>query len=654
MTLDAELSLAEKDFKCIAYSRKLALDVLNTAGTGHTGATLSLTPLFYLLYSKVLTHRPTEPNWPQRDRLILSCGHAVLAQYIQLFACGYKISINDLKEFRKIDSITPGHPEFEVTPGIEVSSGPLGQGFATSVGVAIFNKRRALLNKNFRDNIKVYCVVSDGDLQEGISFEAANLASIYNLDNLIVLYDFNQITIDGDLSNSSIADHAKIFKGIGWNVFTVPKARDGDLNLTEIYRRILAVRKSSKPTLIIFESEIGFPSPNWKGHSKIHGQILTVNELSATIESIGLENSADFEFPQNLMDFYRESVRKNDTNNSAAEVFSNTESINESTTRAIRGLYFPARISLRKVNNVIINALQEKNKWLMGGSADLTESNGLTLGNWYSKQNPENSNLIFGVREHAMTAAINGLALDKIAYPFCATYLAFADYQKPAIRMAALMNLPVTYIWSHDSIAVGADGPTHQPIEQLAMLRSIPNFYVFRPGSASELLWIWEFIIHRRKPIGLVLARQELFNLPEKCILAPESKKGAYIFHENYAGTIPQLIIIATGSELQLAYESMKQPELINSKIRLVSMPSQELFREQSQEYKQKILPGNVKKRLTIEAASTFGWDRFVAEGKTFGIDVFGESGSGESIMNKHGFTTENIVRKLVELLNEN
>ena len=651
MTFDAELVLIEKDLKCIDYSRKLALDVLKTAGSGHTGSTLSLSPLLYLLYSKVLTHKPSEPNWPQRDRLILSCGHAVLAQYIQLFACGYRISMSDLKKFRSIGSITPGHPEFKITPGIEASSGPLGQGFATSVGVALFNKRQAILNRNFRENIKVYCVVSDGDLQEGISFEAANLASIYDLDNLIVLYDFNKITIDGDLSNSSIANQAEIFNGIGWNVFTVPKAQDGDINLSGIYRSILAAGKANKPTLIIFESEIGFPSPNWKGNSKIHGQILDTIELSATIESIGLDVNTEFEFPQNLLDYYREGVEKRGIKDRVSEPFSKNESINESTSQTIRELHFSERISLRKVNNVIINALQKKNKWLIGGSADLTESNGLTLGNWYSIQNPENSNLIFGVREHAMTAVINGLALDQIAYPFCATYLAFADYQKPAIRMAAIMNLPVTYIWSHDSIAVGADGPTHQPIEQLAMLRSIPNFYVFRPGSASELMWIWEFIIHTRKPVGLVLARQELFNLPEKYLLAPESKKGAYIFHENYAGTIPQLIIIATGSELEIAYESMKQPEFINRKIRLVSMPSQELFQEQSQEYKEKILPSNVKKRLTIEAASTFGWEKFVADGETFGIDVFGESGSGESNMSKHGFTTENIVRKLNELL---
>jgi transketolase len=646
---------SDEDELVVRYSRNLALDILTSVGSGHPGATLSLTPLFFAFYSRILKHSADQLNDPKRDRLVLSCGHVSLALYIQLHLSGHNISMDQLFKFRTLGSITPGHPEFGLTPGIEVSSGPLGQGFATSIGIALSQK----LEKTFAssETPRTYAVVSDGDIQEGITYEAASLAAIYELDNLIVVYDSNNITIDGKAFFADKFSVLKMFDGLGWDVVTLPKLGSGEMNTPGLIEAINEIEVNGKPTLIVLETEIGWPAPNWKGTSRIHGNLLSSEELSETRELLKIDAHRYGEIDSQVRKYYsslREKIKlepeslkdRNDIDLQHRLGVVNFE--NE--------VRFPEMISTRKANSLIIDFLRERGQKIVGGSADLTESNSLSLKGFYdpktfSENETKWTNLGFGVREHAMSAIANGLALDKETLSFCATYFVFSDYQKPAIRMAALMGLPTLFIWTHDSIAIGADGPTHQPIEQLAGLRALPNFSVVRPGSADELLHVWTKILKREGPVGLVLSRQEILNDTSKRAIAHMSLKGGYVYHENFPGSTPVAIIIATGSELEIALQAAKSSELSMHQVRVVSMPCASWFRQQECEYREEVLPSSVQARISVEAGSTSGWHEFVSNGKHLGIDTFGKSGLGSELMEHFGINVRRLILEVLELL---
>ena len=663
------------DEQAVIESRGLALDILRLAGSGHPGITLSMMPLIYLLYAKILRLDPDNPTWGNRDIFVLSCGHASLAQYIQLHLSGFDLSIEDLLQFRQLGSKTPGHPEYGVTPGVELSTGPLGQGFAMSVGLALANKYQTQLmgNQNlFRRN--VFVLVSDGDTQEGIFSESASLANLYQLDNLIVFYDSNQITIDGATSLSTRDEVISRMQSSGWNVQQIQSKPSGDLDIPAIWASIINAKKNTNPSFIVLDSTIGWPAPKSKGTSRIHGNLLSAEESEETKSILNYKSEDVLNFSVQVKEQAEnrhEERRKSktaieaelrswfDENLTKFETWQNLqdkEAINETLIPVISESL--DKISTRKMNGIIIQSIKSQRFGCLGGSADLTESNSLVLDNLFLDSvdlDIPGDNFTFGVREHAMSAIINGFAMAGGTIPYCATYLVFSDYQKPAIRMSALMDLFVTYVWTHDSVAVGADGPTHQPIDQLPMLRGIPNFSVIRPADANELSRTWECILERKKPTGLVLSRQDLNIIKSDLITKENVSKGAYILKNSHNPEKPDLIVIASGSEVGIALEYHSRMNSEKTGVRVVSMPCMEWFDLQTPEYKEQVLPTACTLRISIEAGSTFGWDRYVGPmGIKIGIDEFGSSGDGESVMTKFGISVENLVTKATQLLKTN
>ena len=660
------------DEQAVIESRGISLEILRLAGSGHPGVTLSMMPLIYLLYAKILQFDPKNPTWTGRDVFVLSCGHASLAQYVQLHLSGFDLSIEDLKQFRQLGSRTPGHPEYGLTPGVELSTGPLGQGFAMSVGLALANKYQSQLmgNQNlFRRN--VFVLVSDGDTQEGIFSEAASLANLYQLDNLIVFYDSNQITIDGSTSLSTRDEVISRMQSSGWDVQQIQSKSSGDLDIPAIWASIINAKKTSKPSFIVLDSTIGWPAPKSKGTSRVHGNLLSAEESEETKSILKYESPQVLNFSASVKKqsaTKAEQQRKSNADTEAAlrtwfhenpeqfkiwENLQNKDYINQTIIPDIpKGI---EKISTRKMNGIIIQSIKSQRFGCLGGSADLTESNSLVLDNLFLdtiEHEIPGDNFTFGVREHAMSAIVNGFAMAGRTIPYCATYLVFSDYQKPAIRLSALMDLFVTYIWTHDSVAVGADGPTHQPIDQLPMLRGIPNFAVVRPADANELSRTWECILERKKPTGLVLSRQDLKIVNSDLITRENVSRGAYILLNSYNPKKPDLIIIASGSEVGIAleYHSRVNSETIG--VRVVSMPCMEWFDVQTEEYKEQIFPAACKLRISIEASSTFGWDRYVGPmGIKIGIDEFGLSGDGELVLSKFGISLENLTEKATQLL---
>ena len=661
------------DEQAVSESRGLALDLLKIAGSGHPGITLSMMPLIYLLYAKILKFNPSDPNWSGRDYFVLSCGHASLAQYIQLHLAGFDLSVDDLLQFRQLGSKTPGHPEYGVTPGVELSSGPLGQGFAMSTGIALANKYQTQLMGNhefFRRN--VFVLVSDGDTQEGIFTESASLANLYQLDNLIVFYDSNQITIDGSSELSTNDDVKTRMESHGWDVQLIKPKPSGDLDPTAVWEATLIAMKTNRPSLIILESTIGWPAPASKGTSKIHGNLLSPDESAKTQEILNYSGHPELGFSQNVIkdaearieskkriaaDFDRNQLEWFRNNADKLEIWQNMQDktyVSETVVpRVSVGI---EKISTRKMNGMILQEIKANRFGCVGGSADLTESNSLPLDNLFLEsigRGTPGDNFTFGVREHAMSAIINGFGIAGRTIPYCATYLVFSDYQKPAIRMAALMDVFVTYVWTHDSVAIGADGPTHQPIDQLPMLRAIPNFAVVRPADANELSSTWECILEKQKPTGIVLSRQDLPVIQSDSITKENVSKGAYILQNSFDPDNPDLIIIATGSEVgvALAFHNKVNSEKIG--IRVVSMPCMEWFDLQPKEYQERVLPSNCENRISLEAGSTFGWDRYVGlKGIKIGIDQFGASGDGTILMSRLGISLRNLENALNKLLN--
>lgn len=651
--------------------RLLSVDAVQKANSGHPGMPMGAAAMAYTLWTKYLNFDPKDPDWPNRDRFILSAGHGSMLLYSLLYLTGYDLSLDDLKNFRQLDSKTPGHPEYHLTKGVETTTGPLGQGFANGVGFAIAQKYLAArYNKPGFElfDYNIYAICSDGDLMEGISSEAASLAGHLKLGNLIYLYDDNHISIEGSTEITFTEDTAKRFEAFGWHVQTVEDGNDVEKISTAIKN---AKNEKDKPSIIKVRTHIAFGSPNKVDTPGAHGSPLGPDEVKATKINLGWDPEKFFYVPDEVLKFYNEvggkgKIKRDEWNKLFAEYkkkypeladeynyFCN-DKFPEGWTGSLP-VFDPkdGAVATRSASGKTINAIAKYFPTMIGGSADLEPSNDTFIKGEESFQPGSYSgrNLHFGVREHSMGAELNGIALTKPMIAYGATFLIFSEYMRAPIRLAAIMGIRPIFIFTHDSIGLGEDGTTHQPVEQLISLRSIPNLIVIRPADANETAQAWRVALeHKRGPVTLILSRQKLPVLDQsKYACAENLEKGAYVLSDCEGK--PDLIFIATGSEVQLALAA--QEELIKEKIntRVVSMPSWELFEKQSDEYKEKVLPKNVKKRISIEAGSALGWHKYVTdEGISIGIDEFGKSAPIDDLMKEFGFTVENVIKKAKSL----
>ena len=669
------------DLLCINTIRTLAIDGVQQANSGHPGAPMGLAPVAYSLWQDVLRYDPENPIWPNRDRFVLSAGHASMLLYATLYLTGVRlvnaagevtkdlsVSLDQIKRFRQLDSRTPGHPESHLTTGVETTTGPLGQGAGNSVGMAIAERWLAA-NYNRPGfeifNYNVYAVCGDGDLMEGVASEAASLAGHLKLSNLCWIYDNNRVTLDGPASWSFSEDVMTRFVGYGWNVTRVSDANDLDM-LARAYQTFHET--ADRPTLIVVDSHIGYGSPHKHDSSEAHGEPLGEEEVRLTKKNYGWPEDAKFLVPEGVLEHFREGIgrRGHDLSKQWEKTFTDyakqypqlADQIDRMQRRALPDGWdknlptFPADpkgVATRESSGKVLNVLAQNIPWLIGGSADLGNSNKTTLkfegAGDFAAGSYGGRNLHFGVREHAMGAAVNGMAVSKLR-PFGATFFNFSDYLRPAIRLAALMEIPVILVFTHDSIGLGEDGPTHQPIEQLASLRAVPNTTVFRPGDANEVVEAWKVVMQMQHgPALLVLSRQAMPTLDRsKYASASGVAKGAYVLADA-AGGRPDVILMGTGSELSLcvdAYERLKA-EGINA--RVVSMASWEVFEKQDQAYKDSVLPPNVTARVSVEMAATLGWERYVGpKGKMIGMHTFGASAPLKDLLKKFGFSADAVV----------
>lgn len=653
--------------KVINTIRVLSAEAIEKANSGHPGLPLGAAPAAFTLFNEHLKHNPKNPDWINRDRFVLSAGHGSMLLYSLLNLYGYGLKIEDLENFRQFDSLTPGHPEYMHTKGVEASTGPLGQGIAMGVGMAIAEKHlAALFNKDDNKLIDhmTYILCGDGCLQEGISNEASSLAGTLKLNKLVVLYDSNNITIEGDTEAAFTENVRARYEALGWNTLYVEDGND----IEAISKAIAEAKKSTdKPTLIEIKTKIGFGATGKEGTAGAHGAPLGAESLAALRKNLQYEEEG-FNVGQDVLDYMKEKCEELDkyeedwykqleaykakykADYDKLMSFYNGE-VSEEVLKAMTDIELKddaSRASSGKVLNKVSHVLEN----IIGGSADLGPSNKSVMNDekYFSSECPEGRNIHFGVREHAMAAICNGILLHGGLRSYAATFLVFSDYMKPSIRLASLMNLPAIYILTHDSIGVGEDGPTHQPIEHLAMLRSIPNINVIRPADSREVIYAWQSaLMSKETPTCLILSRQGLKLLDNS---SEEALKGGYIVHKE-AKDVIDAIIIATGSEVALSIEAAKDLEAKGKSIRVVSMPSQEIFLNQDKEYIEKILPSSVKARVSVEALSTMPWGKFVGlEGTAIGIDRFGASAPGKVLFEKFGITKENVeeeVSKIIE-----
>jgi len=652
--------------------RFLSADAVEKAKSGHPGTPMGLAPLAYVLWKVFLKHNPKDPKWPNRDRFILSAGHASMLLYSLLYLTGYDLTLEDIKQFRQWGSRTPGHPEYGHTPGIETTTGPLGQGFANGVGMAM--AERFLASYFNREGLHIvdhytYCIASDGDMMEGISSEAASLAGNLELGKLVYFYDNNHITIEGSTDLTFSEENVKKrFEAYGWQVLVVAHGTDIDTIENSIAQ---AQAETRKPSLIMVRTHIGYGSPK-QDTAAAHGAPLGEEDLKLTKEKLDWPQEPSFYVPPEVLSHYREALKEGEEAENEWKVL--FEKYAKEFPKLAREWHkfmngelpegwdkdLPAfdpnggPIATRTASGEVLNAVAEKIPNLFGGSADLAPSTDTYLKGLgdFLKSNYKGRNLHFGVREHAMGAILNGMYLHGGIIPFGATFLIFSDYMRPPIRLAALMNIPVIFAYTHDSIGLGEDGPTHQPVEQLIALRAIPNMTVIRPADANETREAWTYALtNRRGPVILVFARQKTPVLDQKKFESAKNlNKGAYIL--SGTKTPPQIILIATGSEVSLALKAHEKLAEENISSSVVSMPSCELFDAQPQEYKDKILPPYIKARLAIEAASPKGWRDYVGlEGDIIGINRFGASAPGPVVMEKLGFTVENVVNHALALI---
>lgn len=662
------MKMSDHDLDRLAIDtiRMLSADAVQKANSGHPGTPMALAPLGYLLWTRFLKHNPKDPYWPDRDRFVLSAGHASMLLYSLLHLTGYDLSLEEIKRFRQWGSKTPGHPEQGHTPGVETTTGPLGQGFANGVGMAIAERFLAAhFNRPGHAIVdhRTYIVASDGDMMEGIASEAASLAGNLGLGKLICFYDDNRITIEGKTELAFREAVKARFEAYGWHV--VGDEHDGN-DLKDLSEAIEAAQaQTERPSLIIVRTHIGFGSPNKQDSASAHGEPLGEEELRLTKQNLGWPAEPDFHIPEASLQVYRKAIEKGERleaewqkrfNAYAAAYPGLAEAwrgamngkLPEGWDAEIREYRPKGPMATRQAFGEVLNRVAPKLVNLVGGSADLAPSNNTYQKGFASLSagNAGGRNIHFGVREHAMGGALNGMALHGGLIPYGGTFLIFSDYMRGSVRLAGLMNLPVIYIFTHDSIGLGEDGPTHQPIEHLAALRAIPNMTVIRPADAAETAVAWRLAVARREgPVALVLTRQKLPVLDRSRYAAADlTEKGAYIVTET-KGRRPELILIATGSEVHPALQAADVLEAGGTAIRVVSMPSWELFERQPAEYRAAVLPHDVKARVSIEAASTFGWERYVGwEGAMIGLDRFGASAPGEVVLRELGFTADNIV----------
>ena len=673
-----------EDDSVISHARALAMDAVQKVGNGHPGTAMSLAPVAYLLFQKHLVHDPRDPQWIGRDRFILSCGHSSMTLYTQLFLSGYGLELKDLQEFRTWGSLTPGHPEYGHTAGVEMTTGPLGQGVSTAVGMAMAARfERGLFDPTTTDGSslfdhKVWVICSDGDLQEGVSSEAASLAGTQSLGSLNVIYDDNRISIEGDTHVAFTEDVSGRYRAYGWEVIDVAALSNGDVDLVNLDKAMsTAGRNLKQPTLIRLKTVIAWPAPNAKGTSKSHGSALGAEEIAATKKELGLNPEEHFAFPEKLLSHARlvkeRGAAAHDSWNKRFETWKKSEPERAKLLSRIVANELPADwdslvpnfeagkdVATRKASGDVINALAKKLPEMWGGSADLAESNNTTIeggGSFLPSSsamkgaNPYGRIIHFGIREHAMGSILNGIALSGLTKSFGGTFAVFSDYMRPAVRLAALMKLPSIFVWTHDSIGLGEDGPTHQPIEHFAALRAIPDFDVIRPADANEVAAAWKIIIKGRKASGILLSRQ---NLPvfdrTKFGSADGVARGAYVLKE--ASKSPQLILMATGSEVSLAVESAQALEESGIATRVVSIPCFEWFNQQSQTYKDEVLPPSVKARVSIEAGISQGWREYVGDaGACVSLEHYGASAGANVLFKEFGFTVDNVVATAKKVL---
>jgi transketolase len=656
----------------IDTARILAADGVQKANSGHPGTPMALSPMAHVLWTKFMHYNPKNPNWANRDRFILSCGHASMLQYTFLYLTGYDVSLEDLKNFRQMNSKTAGHPEYGLCPGVEVTTGPLGQGVANGVGFAIGQKALAArYNKPGYDifDYHVYAICSDGDLMEGVASEAASMAGHLELGNIIYLYDDNHISIEGNTDITFNEDVSERYRSYGWHVQEV-----GDVN--DIRALELAIMnakaETQKPSLIRVRSVIAYGSPNKANTAGAHGSPLGADELKLVKEFFGFDPNESFAVPAEVLDFYHKAAEKSAENETKwnktyadykaafPELAAEYELL--SSGKLPEGwadnlpVFTPAdgKIATRVASGKALNAIAAKLPLLMGGAADLAPSTETNLKGFdsFTQENRAGRNFHFGIREHAMGSALNGMALTAGIIPFGATFLIFSEYMRPPIRLAAIMKIAPIFVYTHDSIGLGEDGTTHQPIEQLASLRSIPNITVIRPADANESVQAWKTAVsHKGGPTVLVFTRQGLPVIDQdKYAKASNLEKGAYVLSKESGA--PDLILIATGSEVSLIMQAQEKLEAEGISTRVVSMPSWELFEKQDAAYKESVFPKASRKRLAVEMASPMGWSKYTTdEGDTLAMTTYGESAPAEVLFKHFGFTVENVVAKAKALL---
>jgi transketolase len=653
---------------CINTIRTLAMDGVQKANSGHPGTAMALAPLTYLLWTRFMHYNPHNPAWANRDRFILSAGHASMLLYSMLHLTGYDLPLEELKSFRQWGSRTAGHPEYGHTPGVETTTGPLGQGFANGVGMAIAERFRAS-QYNRPDHTLIdhyiYAIASDGDLMEGVTAEAASLAGFLKLSKLIYFYDDNSITIEGSTNLAFGEDVGRRFEAYHWHVQRVADVND----LASVEQAILAAQADERPSLIIVRTHIGYGSPNKQDSSKAHGEPLGADEVLLTKRNLNWPSEEPFYIPEESLAYYRQAVERGATQeqewqerfNAYASAYPELATrwqqelsgqLAEGWDSNIPTFATGEALASRAAAGKTLSAIAPKLPNLIGGSADLAPSTNTYvkgLGDFGPDENGRNMH--FGIREHAMGSVMNGMSLYGGLIPFGATFLIFSDYMRPPIRLAALMGLKTIYVFTHDSIGVGEDGPTHQPVEQVAALRAIPGLTVLRPGDANETAEAWRIAISHHGPVALALTRQALPTLDRSQLgAASNTAKGAYVLQESEG--VPQIILIATGSEVSLALDAANKLHQEGIAVRVVSMPSWELFEEQSEEYKEAVLPKSVTARVAIEAASPMGWERYVGlQGTTVTLNHFGASAPAKTVFQKFGFTADNIVEQAKKVL---
>jgi transketolase len=699
---ETALDWTDLDRRAVDNARVLAMDAVQAAGSGHPGTAMSLAPVAYLLYHELLRNDPNDARWPGRDRFVLSAGHTSLTQYVQLYLSGYQLPLEELKHYRKWGSLTPGHPEVEHTDGIEVTTGPLGQGLANAVGMAMAARReRGLLDPDAAPGESVfdhtvYVIASDGDIEEGLTSEASSLAGVQRLGNLVVVYDQNHISIEDDTAIALSEDTAKRYEAYGWHVQTLdwtggegPAAgKDGKYteDVQGLYDALVAARdETSRPSLVVLKTILAWPAPDAQNTGKAHGSALGEEEVRKTKQILGFDPDQHFEVDEQALARAREAAERGRQRHAEwDDRFAKWKADNPDRYELwdrLRERRLPAGwqdkipafdagkdVASRKASGNVLNALKDVLPELWGGSADLAESNNTTMEGepsflpsdidtkLWGKGSPYGRTLHFGIREHAMGSIMNGIALHGGLRVYGGTFLVFSDYMRPAVRMAAIQKLPVTYVWTHDSIGLGEDGPTHQPVEHLAALRAIPNLDVVRPADANETAWAWRTILeHTDRPAGLCLSRQNLptFDRSPAGGFAPAdgTAKGAYVLREAEGGE-PKVILIATGSEVQIAVAARELLQGEGIPTRVVSMPCREWFFAQDQGYRDSVLPPSVRARVSVEAAVALGWRDLIGDaGRAVSLEHFGASADYQKLYEEFGFTKEHVAAAAKESL---